>query len=363
VANITDKGWDALIPGPPHGGLAVAVGPAKERIERVQKDCHDLLPDETKSRPPGWSPEWREALLGQAANLIAGLELKSAWVPALAVPRFVHGQSQGICDLFGARVEEQPDKNYFVYPLQPDPGSIDALNPRAPEASMYFGAVKWLQYARASCRGRFGFRNPVMTGPFDTANYLLGTTVLLEWVYTQPEVLHRLLDKITAVLISMISALREAAGGTLHGDALRCVRNAFCLCSECRSLVSAETYEEFEAPYLKRIGEKLGPYGIHSCGKWERTIPSALQDPRLRAMNGQVRENDLAELCRLAKGEIILSIAPSKNLPEKYTWPDSRSFLRHVLETVPENQPAEIGIDESDLEVWNDLVTVTRRLS
>ena len=340
--------------------MAIAIRPAKQRVERVRKECLDLLPDEAGSRPPGWSPEWRETLIDAVANLTASRQLPGAWVPALSVPRFVHGQSQGICDLFGARVEEQPDKNYYVYPLPPDPDMIDALNPRAPDTSMYWGAVKWVRYARTSCRGRFEFRNPVMTGPFDTANYLLGTSVLMEWVYVQPSALHRLLDRITDVIIAMVRALRETAGEALHGDALFCMRNAFCLCSECRSLVSVSTYEEFEAPYLARIGKQLGPYGIHSCGSWERTVPGALRDPNLRAMNGQVRENDLAELCQLAKGEVVLSIGPSQNLPERYTWSDTRSFLRYVLETVPESQPVEIAIEEESMSVWSELLAEAR---
>lgn len=358
---VQHTGWDARQLGRPQGGIAVAVRPAKERMERVRKECLELLPDETGARPAGWSPEWREALINQIANIVARRELPGAWVPALGVPRFVHGQSQGICDLFGARVAEQPDKNYFVYPLEPDSHTVDAVKPRALHTSMYWGAVEWVRYANASCRGRFEFRNPVMTGPFDTANYLLGTTVLLEWVYTQPATLHRLLDKITDVLTGMIRSLREAAGGTLHGDALCCLRNAFCLCSECRSIISASTYQEFEAPYLERIGRELGPYGIHSCGSWERTVPSALQDPCLRAMNGQVRENDLAKLCRLASGDIVLSIGPSQNLPERYTWADTKSFLRYVLETVPKRQPIEVAIDETYIGLWNELFSTNRR--
>ena len=348
-------GWDARETGGLLGGIAIAVRPSAERVERAQKECAELLADEAGARPVRWTPEWRDALAGEVARAVASRELPGAWVPALGVPRFVHGQSQGICDLFGARVEAQPDGNYFVHPLTPEPARIDAVTPREIESSQYWGAVEWVRYARAACRGRFEFRNPVMTGPFDTANYLLGTTVLMEWVYTQPAALHRLLDKLAGVIAGMMGALREAAGGTLHGDALACMRNAFCLCSECRSLVSASTYEEFEAPYLARIGRQLGPYGIHACGSWERTVPSALRDPHLRAMNGQVRENDLASLCRLAGGRILLSIGPSRNLPERYTWPDTRSFLRHVLEAVPAGQPLEVVIDEGDLALWDAL--------
>ena len=348
-------GWDALRPGPLESGIAVAVRPGKERVEQAREALPDLLADEERARPARWSPKWLEALQGTLARLLAGRDLPRGRIPALSVPRFVHGQSQGICDLFGASVERQEDGNFFVHPLPPDPDAVATVEAAPIETGMYWGAVEWVAYARAATCERFDIRNPVMTGPFDTANYLLGTTVLMEWVYAEPAALHRLLDRITEVVIGMMGALRQAAGGRLHGDALSCMRNAFCLCSECRALVSEAVYEEFEAPYLARIGEALGPYGIHSCGAWERTVPSALRDPNLRAMNGQVRENDLAELCAQAQGNVLLSIGPSANLHERYTWPDTESFLRYVLQSTPARQPMEIAINEADLDLWSRL--------
>ena len=114
-------------------------------------------------------------------------------------------------------------------------------------------------------------------------------------------------------------------------------------------------YEEFEAPYLKRLGEKFGPYMIHSCGSWERTIPSALTDPNLRVMNGQIRENDLKRLCELSGGRKTLSINPSKDLSEKYTWTNIKDFYEFILKTVPETQPFETNIEEKDLPLWKEL--------
>jgi len=348
-------GWNGRSTKQPSPGIAVAVTPCKERTEECRKECPGLFPDEEKVRPAEWTPQWRDALLDGMARILAGRQLPGAWFPAMGVPRFVHGQSQGICDIFGTRVELQPDGNYFVHPLPPDPALVAAVQPRKPATSMYWGALKWIEYARAASRGTLEFRNPVMTGPFDTVNYLLGTTTLMEWVYTEPLVVHGLLDKVTAVIIEVVRAMQRSAGGALHGDILSCISGAFSFCSECRSLVSAEIHEEFEAPYLARIGEVIGPYGIHSCGSWERTILVALRDANLRAMNGQVRENDLVELCRLAAGRIVLSIGPSQNLHERYTWPDRKSFLKHILESTPAGQPLEVCVDESELVVWNNL--------
>jgi hypothetical protein len=84
-------------------------------------------------------------------------------------------------------------------------------------------------------------------------------------------------------------------------------------------------------------------------------VPRALQDPQLRALNGQLRENDLATLCALADGAVVLSVGRSINVHAKYLWPDARSFYTHVLTTVPPRQPLEIGIPESDLDLWREI--------
>jgi len=174
-------------------------------------------------------------------------------------------------------------------------------------------------------------------------------------VYAHPDTVHRLLEKVTDVIVRMTRARLAAAGGIAHCLHFACMRGGFDLCSEVRSLLSRKIYEEFEAPYLRRIGQELGEFGVHSCGSWERTIPSVLENTRIRAMNGQIKENDLKELCRLANGKIALSIGPSVNVHTRYTWPDMESFYRHILSTVPDGQPFEISIEEDHLPLWNQL--------
>jgi len=352
--------WDALSSACPVAGVAVTVCPSKESVTEMRQQALASLPDEPHVRPPGWTPEWRDALLDGISHLLAGRQLPGAWIPALDVPRFVHGQSQSICDLFGATVEKQPDGNYFVHPLVDTPETIHRIRSRPLETSAYWGAVEWIRYARAASRNRFQFRNPVMVGPFDLTNYLLGTTRLMEWVYTEPATIHALQEKTADVIIGMYHSLKEAAGGALHALHFGCLANAFDLCSECRSLVSADMFEEFDAPYLRRIGHALGPYGIHSCGSWERTIPGSLRDPNLKGMNGQVRENDLHKLCALANGRVLLSIGQSINLHERFTWADRERFFRYVLDSAPRHQPIEIRIDESESDMFARLYQETR---
>ncbi|MCL5269897.1 MAG: hypothetical protein M1457_04920 [bacterium] len=346
--------WDSLWAGCAPGRIAVRVVPSEERLKRVrERVTFDL--DETAPKPARYTEKWREALVEQLHAIVAMLELPNDGFPALGVPRFVHMQSQGIADLYGARVEQQPDGNCLVHPLSPDPTSVARVEARPLDASVYWQAVEWVRYARAATRGMLPFRNPVMTSFLDTVNYLLGSTVTFQWVYSEPETIRGLLDKVYHVNVAMMRALRQAAGGQLHADTFGCMRGGPALCSEVRSVVSLPVYEAFEAPWLRRFGEALGSYGAHSCGNWERTVPSILSDSNFRAMHGQIRENDLAALCRLMGGRRALAIGPSVNLHERFTWPRTEDYLRHLLHTVPRGQPLEIMISENDLDLYERL--------
>lgn len=346
--------WDLLWRGESPRRIAVYVTPKPERVQRL-KDKYALDLDGAAERPAGWSEEWEQALRQGLYFLAAQAQMPGDGDFALSVPRSVHGQSQGIVDLFGARAELQPDGNFFPHPLPADPARVAAIAPAPLETSLYFRAVEWIRYAREATGGAIPFRNPVMTGPLDTANYLLGTTTLLEWLYTQPEAVRRLLETVTEVLIAMLEAIAEAAGGALCPHLGYPARGGFELCSEMRSIISASHYEEFEAPYLRRIGERLGGFAVHACGSWEHTLPSVLRDGFIRVMHGQSKENDIGALCRVAQGRLTLAIGRSANLHERYLWPSAEAFLRHVLSVVPEEQPFVVGIEEGDLPLWLDL--------
>lgn len=231
VSPVRERTGTALWRGESLRRIAVAVTPSEATLRRVRERVTFALDDDGE-KPAGYTPRWRELLVEALYGFAAARALPGDWCPRVGVPRAIHGQSQGICDLFGVRVVEQPDGNYFPYPLPADPALIDALVPAPLEGSQYWQAVEWLRYARAAIGGLLPFEFPVMTSPLDTANYLLGTTTLLEWVYSEPAVLHRLLAKLTDVIIRMTQALQQAAGGIRHSLAANCAAGGFGLCSE-----------------------------------------------------------------------------------------------------------------------------------
>ena len=345
--SIRSEAWESFRLGKSIGRIAVKVRPNQKRIERA-KEKYQFDLNKNVAKPDIWTENWDKVLKEQIYEMLATLEVSGDFFPALLIPRFIHGASQGICDIFGSKIEELEDGNFHAHPLPSTPEIIDNIEVLPIENSMYWGAVEWIKYSREMTNDEIPFKNPVMTGPIDTANYILGTTTLMEWIYLEPEVLHRLLERISMVIIKMINKLKNAAGGVLHSECIECMPGAFALCSEVRSIISKQAYEEFEAPYLRKIGEETGVFAIHSCGSWERTVKSALQDPNLLAMNGQVRENDLSELFKQGEGKVVFSINRSENLDERFTWQDEESYIRHVIECYSPNDILEIGVSESE---------------
>jgi len=232
--------WDDLWARRPIGRIALSTAPNRQRLERARRSCANVELREPVPLPPAWQPAWREHLLADLADTYARSELPGDGFLGLGIPKHIYGQSQGLSDVFGARVEAMPDGNFYVHPLSPDPDAIKALAPKSLRESMYSTAVEYVRYAREATAGVLPIRAPVMTGPLDTANYLLGTTVLMEWVYTQPDVLHGLLAKITDVVAKTTAALHEAAGGRVEPSLLWCMRGGPDICSECRALISTE---------------------------------------------------------------------------------------------------------------------------
>ena len=237
------------------------------------------------------------------------------------------------------------------------PADLDRVIIMPVERCLYGRAVEFARYAFEATDGELAVRNPVMTGPIDCANYILGTMRLMEWIIQQPAALHRLLDIVTDVLIDVIGKLRQAVGGKLCPDHCVCLDRGFALCSEVRTLISTDAYAEFEEPYLRRIGNVFGQYMIHSCGAWERTLPLDMQDENLMMVNFQTREMDLKKVYEYTKGSLSLCVGRSVNLDERYTWPDEYSFYRHLMLSF--TAPVPIAFMISDLEGYHKALEET----
>ena len=343
--------WNALKTKRPFNGAAVNITSYPDWDDCVQKVMPaDQIPlaDVSAER----NAEWDENIRGQIhRELVCSVSrYQCDRFPAIAVPRSIFGQTQGLAEIFGSRLIPVPNEDhlYFPVPCIEEPKDVENLRVKPVEDCMYGNAVPFMKYAYESTEGQLATHNPVMTGPIDTANYIMGTTRLMEWIYDYPQSLHSLLDIITEQLIKLILSMQAAVGGNICPECASCLPCGYSFCSEVRHLISKETYDEFEAPYLRRISETCGLYAYHSCGTYERVLETDMRDNNLMLVNFQTKEMDLKKVHGITGGRLSLSVGRSVNLHERYMFPDNDAFYNHFFNEFPGPAPVEVSVNDVD---------------
>jgi hypothetical protein len=109
-------------------------------------------------------------------------------------------------------------------------------------------------------------------GGLNVAADLMGMTELLEALYTAPQAVHRLLDKVQRLFAATIRAGIAAAGGEEYITTTDFPDTWFPegfkghVSDDVAAAISPKMYREFSAPYHARIFEEFGCGGLHNCG-------------------------------------------------------------------------------------------------
>ena len=338
--------WDGLSQKKPFGRPAIVYSNIWDwgQIEKEIQPA-DQIP---LTGPTGKNPAWDKHIRAELRNMqiVAASRFQDDRFPHLSMPRHIHGESQGLAEIFGCKLLPQNKEGTFFYPVPSieSAADVDRLKLASLDDCLYLKTVEYAQYAIEVTDGQLYISNPVMTGPVDTANYILGSMRLMEWVYDEPKALHKLLQMITDVLITIIHRLQKATGNRLCPDSSFCMDTGYGLCSETRDLMSMESVREYESYYLRQIGDACGPYVFHGCGSWERTLPDVIADPNLMMINFQSKEMDLEKVRDLTNGKVSLSIGLSTGLDDRYIWPDEASFIKHLVSVFTQPVPIELAL-------------------
>jgi len=112
----------------------------------------------------------------------------------------------------------------------------------------------------------------VIEGPITAASNIIGVENFMRGLIKAPELIHKLLDKVTTALIEFGNMQLE-----FGADAIGIAEPT--ASSTC---ISLEFFEEFSYPYLKKINRKLNTPGtlIHICGYTEPIIKKWVKIPK-----------------------------------------------------------------------------------
>ena len=114
-------------------------------------------------------------------------------------------------------------------------------------------------------------------GPLNTAALLWEQVDFMTSMYTDPETVHRFLDRVTDHLIQVIRSFVENSGHKVCGNTWPYIwlpdDIGICMTEDYMPLLSAEMYQEFGIPYVERISREFGGVFLHCCGEYSHQLP------------------------------------------------------------------------------------------
>lgn len=167
--------------------------------------------------------------------------------------------------------------NIYINPAAQTLDEALALNPRPVDDAAMDAArgVGLFHRVREALRTEhLWLRTPDMQGTLNTAGLVMNQQELMMAMYTEPQKVHALLEKVGAFLVDYARYLRRQTGGRICGNiwpyTFFPADIGVSLTEDLMPLLSAEQYKEFGIPTLRQLQQALGALHIHCCGDWGR---------------------------------------------------------------------------------------------
>jgi hypothetical protein len=226
-----------------------------------------------------------------------------------------------IASIFGCRVEVVADNPPWVHAIGDDAIEADVERvldsfdpsecmtrgwiPRPVETLDYYRET-FASYPRASqC---VAIVMPDLQGPFETAGLIWGSSIL-EALYTNLPLVHRIVTAVGDAMIRVHAGLREKVGremlpeGFSHQHGMM-IRGNLLLRCDSNVMVSPAMYAEQILPHDRRVLESVGGGSFHSCGRWEHNVPSIMAVDGVGSLDfgsNQSQMNDIDAIYRQAQ--------------------------------------------------------------
>jgi len=158
-------------------------------------------------------------------------------------------------------------------------------------------------------------------GALTTAHKFLGDQFFMD-LLAEPDRVRRVMDWVTAANIVLVRHFADLCRIEIQGVHVG-------ECSSC--MVGRGPWEAFVLPTLQRIGSKLAPVRLHSCGRSDHILEAARKVVRLSSLD-LGGETSLARVRELFGRELQVSIAPQAKLLANGTLDELTAWTERVLE-------------------------------
>ena len=198
-------------------------------------------------------------------------------------------------EAFGAQVQFSEDEiPCIIGQLVSDEDEAEALEVPSLEAGRAKVCIEGVRRAKEIIKDKPLLAG--MIGPYSLAGRLMDVTEIMYTCFDEPEMVHTVLEKVTAYLIKYGQGLKDTgADGIMMAEPLA-------------GVLSPDLAEEFSVPYVKKIIEALQDENFaviyHNCGN---SVPSMLEQLFTQGAAADHFGNavDMAEIMKAAPADIL----------------------------------------------------------
>ncbi|MFA6291628.1 MAG: hypothetical protein WC637_07590 [Victivallales bacterium] len=136
---------------------------------------------------------------------------------------------------------------------------------------------------------RLWLRTPDFQGTLNTAGLILNQEEMLMSMFSEPETVHKFLDKISDFLIGYFLYMKMETGNRICGNIWPYTflpsELGASFTEDMMPLLGPDEYREFGIPYVEKMSRAFGSVLIHCCGEWGRhAVNLKKSSARIRAM-------------------------------------------------------------------------------
>jgi hypothetical protein len=209
---------------------------------------------------------------------------------------------------FGCQIVREPGQEPKVLPVVRSIDDFEKLGqPRHSEETRL--GMQYIELLNSQRRPGWRVTHTDLQGPTDTASLVWDYTDMLASGYSDPQLVHELLDRVTRFIVQFeCEQLKRVPDLNLnHNPSVWLPPGMGISASEdLLAVVSPQWYREFGLPYNNRLAEIFNGIVIHTCGKFTQNLPVLAEHKLMRGLNFNLGEVDIEPLLDALAGKTVL---------------------------------------------------------
>jgi hypothetical protein len=177
----------------------------------------------------------------------------------------------------------------------------------------------------------------------------MGHNELMMAMLSEPDIVHRLMQQVTDLMIDFIKAQRDL----VYKHNSEFVPAMFqpwlpdgfgvSVSNDDWVMISPEMHDEFHVPYLNQLSEEFGGIYLHSCGNWKHQFSSLEKIYQLRGVEFGASEVAYEDVFDYWNGKIVLTCRVGFNQDIKFHG--MVDYVNRIVNSIRTNRGVFINVD------------------